>query len=643
MFAPQEQTRLSKKKKRVSKLLGDEFAFKRTGPWQQYIEGPSVKSTALVRMRRVALGTIVLCAYALGAQAADVSLKGVSIDDLKDTLRGGSLLIEQTVNEDNKPSSAEILGAAQADYKRFLAVLYDNGYFGAKINITVDGREAASIAPVQAPKSISKVKIQIDAGPKFKFGRARIAPVAEATILPEGFAEGKTASLSALKNTVSEGVDGWRALGHAKVTLSRQELIANHPERKIRADLTLDPGPRLRFGPLVVLNESDVRRQRIIDIAGLPEGEVFSPEEIRLSTERLRRTGAFSAVALSEADETGPADTLAINAQTTDAPKRRLGFGAELSSLEGLTVSAFWLHRNLLGGAERLRLDAEISEIAATSGGTDYKLGARFERPATFNEDTDFYALALFEQLDELSFFSRQFDLEAGIERIATPERTYTLGLGLRTAKTRDAFGENSYTLLTLPLSAELDYRDDRLDAKEGYYLKADVMPFVALSGSDNGVRSFIDGRAYKTFGATRPVTFALRGQLGSVLGPDLSRAPADYLFYSGGGGTVRGQKYQSLGVAVSDDTTGGRSFAGLSAEVRVGVTDSIGIVGFADAGYIGEEEFYDGSGTWHSGAGLGLRYDTAIGPIRLDVAVPLSGPDTDDNFQVYIGIGQSF
>ncbi|MGJ8594657.1 autotransporter assembly complex protein TamA [Sulfitobacter sp.] len=599
--------------------------------------------TALVGMRRAVVGSVIMCAYAFTANGAEVSLSGVGDDDLRATLRGGSLLIEQTVNEENEASASEILGAAQADYKRLLAVLYDNGYFGASITISVDGREASSISPVQAPAAITRVKILIDKGQKFKFGRAQIAPIAEGTTLPEGFAEGKTASLSVLKNTVSEGVDGWRTIGHAKAALSSQELVADHPNRTIRADLTLDPGPRLRFGPLVILNESDVRRERILDIAGLPEGEVFSAEEIRLSTERLRRTGAFSAVALSEAEEIGPGDTLAINAQTTDAVKRRLGFGAELSTLEGLTVSAFWLHRNLLGGAERLRFDAEISGIGGSSGGTDYTLGGRFERPATFNEDTDFYALALLEQLDEVSYFSRQLDLEVGIERIASPERTYTLGVGLRTAKTRDVFGENSYTLLTLPLSAEFDYRDNRLDAKQGYYLKANVLPFVAISGSDNGVRSFVDGRVYKTFGAARPVTFALRGQLGSVYGPDLSRAPADYLFYSGGGGTVRGQEYQSLGVPVGDETTGGRSFVGLSTEVRVGVSDNIGIVGFADAGYIGEEQFYDGTGTWHSGAGLGLRYNTAIGPIRLDVAVPLSGPDTDENFQVYIGIGQSF
>ena len=69
----------------------------------------------------------------------------------------------------------------------------------------------------------------------------------------------------------------------------------------------------------------------------------------------------------------------------------------------------------------------------------------------------------------------------------------------------------------------------------------------------------------------------------------------------------------------------------------------NLGFVGFADAGYIGRESYPGGSGKWHSGAGVGLRYATAIGPIRVDFAVPTSGDDNGSNFQIYIGIGQSF
>ncbi|KEJ90064.1 autotransporter assembly complex protein TamA [Sulfitobacter donghicola] len=602
-----------------------------------------MEQTALAGVRHVVTGAAMLCLTTLAAQAADVTFNDIADEGLASALRGGSLLQEQTLSDENQPSPSEVLAAAQADYKRLLAVLYDNGYFGGSINITLDGREAASIPPVQPPSAISRAVIRIEPGPKFTFGRARISPLPEGGQAPSEFATDETASLGAMQRSITAGVDGWRAQGHAKAALANQQVSADHPARRVHAELALDPGPLLRFGPLLVEGESDVRRARIIEIAGLPEGEVFSPEEIRLSRERLRRTGAFSVVALHEGEHVLDGDLLPIEAQIGDAPKRRIGFGAELSTLEGLTLSAYWLHRNLLGGAERLRLDAEVSGIGGGTGGTDYLLEARFERPATFNEDTDFYALALFEQLDEVSYFSRQLDLEAGIERIASPERTYTLGLGLRTAKTRDVFGEDTYTLLTLPLSAEFDYRDNPLNAKDGYFIKAEATPFLALSGSDDGIRTFVDARGYKTFGTARPVTLALRGQFGSVYGPALEDAPADYLFYSGGGGTVRGQEYQSLGVAVGSDTAGGRSFVGLSAEVRVDVTETIGVVGFADAGYVGEEEFYDGSGTWHSGAGFGLRYNTAIGPIRLDVAVPTSGPEVEDEFQVYIGIGQSF
>ena len=365
------------------------------------------------------------------AQAAQLAITGVAEDsELYATLRDGSLLAEQTDEDAELATPQELVAAAQADYGRLLALLYDNGYFGPTLKITLDGVDAAAIPPVQPPRRIDRAVITVDPGPKFRFGLTRIAPVAPETELPEGFATGETASLGVLKETVSTGISGWRNVGHAKAALADQDLTAKHRERQIDADLRLAPGPRLRFGALTVTGNEDVRTARLIEIAGLPEGEVFSPEELDLATERLRRTGAFDAVALIEADRIGPNDTLPIAAQVTEAPKRRFGFGAELSSLEGLTLSTFWLHRNLLGGAERLRLSAEIEGIGGNSGGEDYTLAARFERPATFNEDTNFYALATLEQLDEVNFFSRQLDLEAGIERIANQNRTYSAGLG---------------------------------------------------------------------------------------------------------------------------------------------------------------------------------------------------------------------
>ena len=131
--------------------------------------------------------------------------------------------------------------------------------------------------------------------------------------------------------------------------------------------------------------------------------------------------------------------------------------------------------------------------------------------------------------------------------------------------------------------------------------------------------------------------------QAGAIYGASITGLPNDLRFYSGGGGTVRGQEYQSLEIDLGGGvSSGGRSFLGLQSEVRYRVTDNIWAVGFADWGHISADSTPGSGGESHAGAGLGIRYDTGIGPIRVDVGVPVSGPD-DGGFQVYIGVGQAF
>ncbi|WP_436399209.1 autotransporter assembly complex protein TamA [Roseobacter sp. S98] len=602
-------------------------------------------SSAAFAGLKTAVRAILLSFVVFAGQAAafDVRVVGPFDDTLRAQLEGGSLLVEQSAGEQSV-SAQEIVSTAQADYQRLLAVLYDAGFFGAAINIALDGREAASIPPVDPPATVREAVISISPGPAFRFGRATITPVAPGTELPDGFASGETAGLGVLKSAVSAGIDGWRDVGHARAALQSQSLTAQHAQQQINADLVLRPGPRFRFGPLTVTGDSAVRRERILEIAGLPEGEVFSPDELRKSGDRLRRTGAFSSIAMVEADGPVPGDTLPVSVRVADAKPRRFGFGAELATVEGITLSAFWLHRNLFGGAERLRFEGEIKGIGGETGGTDFRLETRFDRPATFNEDTGFYALNEIEQLDQINFFSRQATFEVGIERTASDQRSYRLGIGLRRAITRDDFGEADYTLFLVPAGATFDYRDRPLDARRGYYADVELTPFAAISGADNGLLTTADLRGYRTFGSDRSTTLALRAQFGSVAGPALDVAPADFLFYSGGGGTVRGHDFQSLGVDLGDGReVGGRSFLGLTAELRFRSSGNLGYVGFFDAGYIGAESFPDGSGEWQTGAGFGLRYATGIGPIRVDVGRALAGSDDAAAFQIYIGIGQSF
>jgi translocation and assembly module TamA len=585
-----------------------------------------------------ALALVLVLSTDAGAQQVDFRVPGAG-EDLTDSLRSASLVLF-TLSEGAVPAS-DVVAAARAEYGRLLGALYESGYYSGVISVRVDGREAADIPVLDNPRSVSRVEITVQPGPPFRFSRAVIAPLAPGTSPPAGFAAGQPAPSGALQGAVGDSIDNWRDLGHAKAEVAGQRIIANHANATLEAFIGLDPGPRLRFGPLAVSGNEKVRTERVRAIAGLPEGEVFDPEELRLSAERLRRTGAFRSVSLREAETPGPGDQLGIEALVEEDAPHRLGFGAELSSSEGLRLTSYWMHRNLLGGAERLRIDGEISGIGGDTGGEDYRLGTTFARPATFTPDTTLTFEARLEQLNEDDYTLKGFYIEGGLSHIFSETLSGTIGLGYGYAEVDDALGTYVFKTMELPVGVIWDTRDDKLNPTGGFYVGAEATPFLGFGTTGSGARLTADARAYRALGDR----FVLAGrlQLGSVVGPSIEDTPRDFLFYSGGGGTVRGQDYQSLGVTALPGgvRSGGQQFAGLQTELRTDVTEKIGVVAFYDIGYVAAEDWGDAYADWQSGAGLGLRYDTGIGPLRVDVATPVSGGD--GGVQIYIGIGQSF
>jgi translocation and assembly module TamA len=373
---------------------------------------------------------------------------------------------------------------------------------------------------------------------------------------------------------------------------------------------------------------------------------VFSPAELERAADRLRRTGVFRSVVLAEDDQITSPDLVGITADLTEEKPKRYSIGAEVGSLDGLTLSGYWLHRNLLGGAERFTIDTEITNIGAQNSGVDYSLGVTLDRPATLTPDTSLGLNAEIAHIDEEDYRANSATIGFGFTHVFSNELTARVGLQYDYLEGSDDSGDFRYRNLGLPIGGTWDRRDSPTDATRGFYLDGEVKPFLGFGTTDSGTRLSFDARAYRGFGAENRVVLAARVQLGAVFGASLAGAPRDDLFYSGGGGTVRGQPYQALGVNTVINGTpveiGGTRFVATSLEARVKVTDTIGIVGFVDAGSVGETGFTDASSDWHAGAGLGLRYATGFGPIRLDIAAPVGG-NTGDGVQIYVGIGQSF
>ncbi|MFN4060628.1 MAG: autotransporter assembly complex protein TamA [Paracoccus hibiscisoli] len=557
-----------------------------------------------------------------------------------------ALLLTGALAED-RTTGQDMLAAARGDYARILGLLYDEGYYDGVVTITLDGVEAAEVAPLDAPAQVARVLVAVDPGPVFRFSRAQIAPVAPGSDISDAYAVGAVAGTGVMRRAAIAGVDGWRAVGHAKADIGDQQIVADHDASQVDSSIALTPGPRVSFGRMSVSGNQRLNERRLRKIAGFPEGQQFDPEELETVRQRLRRSGVFSAITLQEADEIGPGDTLDVDLTVVEQAPRRIGAGAEISTVDGALVSAYWMHRNLLGGGERLRIDGRIKDIGSETSDRDDELTIRLDRPATITADTTAYTELEVAQMREEDYDEDSATLGFGLTHIFSDRLTADAALEYQYSRVFDANGRTDFKVVALPMDVIWDRRDQPNNARRGFYLSAEVTPFAGQGDTSSGVRALGEGRVYRSFGADDRFTLAGRARAGSVFGSALETTPRNYLFYSGGGGTVRGHPYQSLGVEQIQGPdgpikTGGLSVASATAEFRFQVRERIGLVAFADYGQVWTQDGFGGDSGDHAGAGVGIRYDTPIGPLRFDVAGPVSG-DTGSGVQLYLGLGQAF
>ncbi|MFD1881807.1 autotransporter assembly complex protein TamA [Paracoccus pacificus] len=565
--------------------------------------------------------------------------------DLEKSLRGRSLM--SGAIDEGRYTGQDLLAAARADYARFLAVLYGQGYYSGVINITLDGQEAAQIAALDAPQTVRQINVTVQTGPQFRFSRAAVGPLAPNTKLPSDFQTGKVAKSELVGDAARAGVKAWRENGNAKADIAGDNIVADHAARTLSAEVALAPGPVVTFGQLRMRGYDRMDPRRLAKIAGFPEGQRFDPEKLEDVRKRLRRTGVFSAITLEESEKLGPGNTMDVDLTVVEQKPRRIGAGFEISTNEGAALSAYWLHRNLLGGGERLRIEGKIANLGARDSGRDYSLNLRLERPATITADTTAYLDTGIQHTDDVDYKEDAAHFGLGLNRIWSDELSAQTEIQYRVSRVEDESGKTRFKVLSFPTSITWDKRDDPNNAKSGFWLSGGVIPFVGFADTGSGSQLTAEGRIYRSFGEDQRFTLAARARLGTVAGPTLAETPRDYLFYSGGGGTVRGQPYQSLGVRVLQGPdgpikTGGMSIATVSTEARIQVREKIGTVLFVDAGRVWEDELWGGASGWQAGAGVGVRYDTPIGPLRLDLAGPVGG-DTGKGLQLYLGLGQAF
>ncbi len=534
-------------------------------------------------------------------------------------------------------------------------ILRSFGYYAGKVRGTI-------IQPQEAEQKIL-VRVEFTPGPRYQVGKnsvaiaepesadatvsVRPAPAEDVRPLPTSLAEaGLKPSAPAAADDVLAAVDQvqeeFRNRGYPFASIASTRYVLDHEAHELEAEVRVTPGDFARMGELDVGESPPVAKDYFDALRPWRVGRPWSDRRIQSFRERLQQSGLFQSIEITPGDvqESEYGEELrTVKLDLVSAPERTVGGALKYDSSFGPGVQGFWEHRNFTGHADLLRLEMPLWMDMQ-------ELTANYRRPFLFSDQQDFIASAGLLNQDTDAYEIQSGAVAAGFERRFSREWRGSLQASAEGGWLKDPDEpRRQYMLFGLPGSITYSTANSLLNATRGVRLALSLAPYTGeYGGPFTALRGRLDAFAYLPAVGEDELVIAVRGSYGVLYGATAPEVPPTVRFYSGGGGSVRGYAYQSLGPRnADDDPLGGDSLIELSGELRWKLTETWGLVAFLDGG-MAFDSTTPGLGTdlrW--GAGLGVRYYTAIGPVRLDVAVPVNPRSDDDSFQFYISIGQSF
>ncbi|MCH4090152.1 autotransporter assembly complex protein TamA [Acetobacter sp.] len=571
-----------------------------------------------------------------------------------------------------------LAGRIRNEYSRLNTALESFGFYDGTITITMDRPKNAQVPPqskmegqdIGLPLWLASmpsgqtlaIRITAKTGPLYHVGSVKLVEptTKKPVILSESQqkAFGMKTGVPAVATTVLQAAnqlnDTLREEGHplAKVDVPTAWLQPTSRTLDLMYPVTI--GPKADIGEITLngleyTNPKFVRKRLMI-----APGQLYQPSRIEDARQDLASLGIFSTVGVKDAPRLAPDGSMPLAFSFGEAKRHTVGAEVGYSTDLGGRVGASWTHHNLFGNAERLKLTALVTGVGGTAQqGLGYDVYADLFKPDFPGRRQN--ASFRVEGIRQLFYSYRQtaIILRAGIVRQISKRWNVSYGVAAE-QETIEQFGvTRDYSLIFAPISANYDSTDlpSPLDpATHGARFSLSVTPSASFN---HGTRFFalLQANASTYFdlarlGLTQPgrSVFAFRGIVGSVQGASTYDIPPDQRLYGGGTATIRGFRYQGVGPQFPNSkyAIGGTSLDAGTVEFRQRFFKSWGAAAFMDAGQVGSGSA-PFTGTVRVGAGAGARYFTPIGPVRIDIAVPLNRQPRGDKWELYIGLGETF
>lgn len=633
-------------------------------------------------------GMIARIAVAADPQPYKVEMASTGDSDLNSTLKATSDLI--TLRKSAPVGPFGLIGRARGDLDRLKTVLESFGYYQSYVAITIDG------LPLDDPglgEELTARSADDDSRVNITFSLGSLYHIRDVKIegeIPSSAADAlglETGAVAVASDVLAAGDRLQTALqdqGYAFAKVDPPIAHEDPPNRVLDVSFHVAMGTKVKIGEIRIRGLKETREGFVRKRLLVRTDEQYSATLIESARKDLLGLGIFSSVSVRLGTKPDAEGRVPLTFQIRERKQHTVQVSGAYSSDLGGSLGVNWTKRNISGRADSLTLSATAINLGGgtASNGIGYdtsgkyvlpdfgrrglslqvSLGALSQSLVAYDQKAVTFGISLNQKLSSIWSASIGFNVER--ERILQQECTLEQNCVLeQTCELRPDLPPPlepctsqtfNYTLLSLPLTAILNTTglDSPLeDARKGMRISLSVAPTFSIGRPST--RFFVTQATGSLYFDLQHLgwnanpgrsVLALRGLVGLAAGATEFSLPPDQRFYAGGSGTIRGYRYQSVGPTPFPDgnPVGGTAIQAGTVEFRQRFGSDLGMAVFVDAGQVSRNLNILNS-TLRFGTGAGVRYYTPIGPIRLDVAVPVNKRPGDDSFEVYIGLGQAF
>ncbi|RKZ01133.1 hypothetical protein DRQ21_11220 [Candidatus Fermentibacteria bacterium] len=446
---------------------------------------------------------------------------------------------------------------------------------------------------------------------------------------------------------------GYANLGYlrARVDLQLESFPEDTSDNHRNLQLVINSGSKCYLGGITVTGLVDVRRQVVLREFDVNRGDPLNLRKMREGLSALYSLGLFSNVQIDYNGISQGLDTIDVVVNVTEQDYIEVDFASGYISPEAVFGSVYWKRPNIMGNNQMLRLGGTYTRyIASDNSGNEFEPQIVYEEPWflstrwTAQLKLDYYYLQRVNQEE------RSYGGELNLSRKFRNIWRFTTGYRIERLRYRSTEEDSSEVVQDWINSARINAgftRDSRMplmNPVRGSWFKIASSISGGIAGGNLDIYTMnSEYRLFLPLSSSFVVAGRAAGSVAHGYSGNTSIPPNDR-FYLGGGTTVRGYDFQTLGPEDSEgNPLGGNVMVLGNVEARFDVIGNFGAVLFCDAGGIWTEVQQISTGTAGFGIGAGIRYNTLVGPIRLDYGFAPTWENSLKRGKVYFAIGQAF